>query len=151
MKKCKDCQVELNESNCNKGQFARKFYICKVCWKPYSKKYRDKNPNSIKTHNAKPISRFNRLKFSTRKRGHEVTISFEEFKFITDEPCIYCHNKLCKKSEQGSNLDRIDNSKGYTIDNIQPCCKVCNAVRNQFLTVEETHVVINALMKFRGF
>jgi len=50
------------------------------------------------------------------------------FENVTSKPCIYCGSI----DKVGS--DRIDNSKGHTKDNIVPCCKKCNVIRNQFFT-----------------
>ena len=47
-------------------------------------------------------------------------------------------------------LDRIDPLKGYTKDNVLPCCKRDNYIRNKFLTVDETKVVVMALEEFRA-
>ena len=33
-------------------------------------------------------------------------------------------------------IDRIDNNKGYTIDNIVPCCHICNQAKSSF-TLQE--------------
>lgn len=33
-------------------------------------------------------------------------------------------------------IDRIDNNKGYTIDNVVPCCKMCNQAKNDY-TLQE--------------
>lgn len=49
---------------------------------------------------------------------------------ITNKPCIYC------QSNHQVGADRIDNSKGHTKDNIVPCCKQCNLIRNQFFSHE---------------
>lgn len=47
-------------------------------------------------------------------------------------------------------LDRKDNSLGYIIDNVLPCCGDCNKVRNTVLTVEEMEVAMKAVLVFRS-
>lgn len=63
------------------------------------------------------------------------------FEFIITQPCFYCGslpNKIArdisKTGELLSNtiiihhgIDRIDSSIGYEVDNIVPCCKLCNS------------------------
>ena len=38
-------------------------------------------------------------------------------------------------------IDRLDNSKGYEIDNIVPCCFVCNQVKSNRFTVQEMLII----------
>lgn len=147
MKQCRKCGVDLTSDNHYPSYTKASIYVCISCSKGYYKQRRTKD--SVSEANSRPISRFRRLVASTKRRGHEVLISFKEFENLMNQPCTYCFNRLGGISKQGSNLDRIDNSKPYSIDNIQPCCKVCNNIRNNFLTVQETHVVVDALLKYR--
>lgn len=54
---------------------------------------------------------------------------------ITTKPCCYCGSSL------SIGADRIDNSKGHTKDNVIPCCKACNVIRNRFFTIEEFKLI----------
>ena len=74
------------------------------------------------------------IKSSARHRGYEFKLSKEKMREIMKKPCIYCgvlpgtirtagkHNG----SYIYNGIDRIDNSKGYIVDNCVPCCKICN-------------------------
>lgn len=65
--------------------------------------------------------------------------------------CHYC-DKPPSNNYRGctyNGLDRIDHKKGYTKDNVQPCCKECNSLRSNRLTVEETKVAVKAINKLR--
>ena len=52
-------------------------------------------------------------------------------------PCFYCGaeksnhkvTKNCKEGFDHNGIDRIDSSKGYTPDNVVPCCKICNKAK----------------------
>ena len=59
-----------------------------------------------------------------KQRGYEVSISKEDFSKIVSMPCQYC-----AESEKVIGVDRIDNSKGYTLENSAPCCKNCNMMK----------------------
>ena len=45
--------------------------------------------------------------------------------------CPICNNELYINFKDGNTYtnitaDRIDNTQYHTLDNIQPCCKICN-------------------------
>lgn len=77
---------------------------------------------------------------TARNRGLEFNLTDEEFFSLTKESCYYCGDiQLVRYAGEGyplSGLDRIDNSKGYTLDNVRPCCRVCNVAKNN-MTEEE--------------
>jgi len=44
-------------------------------------------------------------------------------------------------------IDRVDNSKGYSIDNICKCCLICNRIKSNFFTGKEFHLIAPTLIK----
>lgn len=46
----------------------------------------------------------------------------EEFFALAEQPCVFCGGP----TGTGIGLDRIDESRGYEPDNVQPCCGPCN-------------------------
>lgn len=85
------------------------------------------------------------------KNGNkEWNISFNDFQKLITTPCYYCKNNLGSLSKNcGSGLDRINNDKGYTLDNVIPCCYVCNSRRNKYLTIEENKIAAMVIIKIR--
>lgn len=75
-------------------------------------------------------------------RGLVFKISFEDYKCFLKQPCFYCNKKT-------TGLDRINNKKGYLLENVLPSCRTCNILRNDLFTVEETQVMVKALIKYR--
>jgi hypothetical protein len=73
-------------------------------------------------------------------RGLEFSLDKEYFRHITSEDCYYCgnHPSTVQKTERCNGeyiyngIDRIDNSKGYTIDNCVPCCNQCNMAKRSY-------------------
>ena len=70
---------------------------------------------------------------SARHRGIEFSIDFDTFIDLTSKNCFYCgmEPKQIRQRYGGTphiynGLDRVDNSKGYIINNVVPCCKSCN-------------------------
>ena len=74
---------------------------------------------------------------ATGKRNFEWSISKEQFRHLTKQNCQYCGcepsreqtAQYCNGTYIYNGLDRVDNSKGYTIDNVVPCCTTCNLAK----------------------
>lgn len=96
-----------------------------------------------------PSSRFKGAKRRAVSRNKEWTLTFEEYCSFLDKPCYYCKNQLGTPKCYGAGLDRLDNTQGYSSNNVVPCCKYCNSIRNDFITVEETKLLITTLIEFR--
>lgn len=78
--------------------------------------------------------KFNKFMTDATLRKITVSISKEQWKTIIKKPCQYCKNNF---DDAGSNgIDRVDSSFGYSDDNIVPCCKTCNLMKN-VLSVDE--------------
>lgn len=81
---------------------------------------------------------FNRLYKKYKRRNRETKfLSKADFKLLTQQNCHYCNSSpsnVIKHSTNGDyvyqGLDRKDSSKGYTIDNVVPCCIICNRAKN---------------------
>lgn len=118
----------------------------------YQMKYAQTHKDEIKALKReiklRPETRFRDGKWRAKNRGLSWTISFEEFKSLISTVCYYCSSDLSKSI--GTSLDRINNSKGYDIDNILPCCSICNRGRNKFFTVAEWKIMVNALLAYRN-
>jgi hypothetical protein len=90
--------------NCTNEPIKRKGGLCH---KHYARKRREFDPVG---------TRFNQFKGNARRRNKPFEITISQFrKFCSDT------GYLISKGKRGQNatIDRIDNSKGYTIDNIQ--------------------------------
>ncbi len=82
------------------------------------------------------------------KRGLEVTITYDDLIEIINNPeCHYCgeillynkhtRNELKEHNTRAYQLDRKDNNKGYTKDNVVPCCWTCNRLKSNVFSFEE--------------
>lgn len=74
---------------------------------------------------------FSSYKSDAKRRGIEFKLVFEEFKKITSKNCIYCGlpPSSGNSSYHYNGIDRINSSKGYLSDNIDPCCWKCNTMK----------------------
>lgn len=70
---------------------------------------------------------------SAKRRGLEFNLPLEFFLQQIQARCFYCGdnpNNKCKQTNVFySGLDRINNNKGYILDNIVPCCITCNIMK----------------------
>jgi hypothetical protein len=78
---------------------------------------------------------YNRYKNAAKQRSISFELSKDEFSKITSQNCHYCGIKPMQITVLSSphngdyfhnGIDRLDNNKGYTIENSVPCCKNCN-------------------------
>jgi 5-methylcytosine-specific restriction endonuclease McrA len=77
-------------------------------------------------------------------RGLEWNLKYEEVYELISKNCYYCGlpptnmkiTKNCKKGFTYSGIDRIDSSKNYDINNVVPCCALCNKAKGN-LSISE--------------
>ena len=96
----------------------------------------------------KGVAYFNALvsmmKGNAKTRSLEWQLTREQVRHLTKRSCHYCGAEpsqvLSSRKYSGTyaynGLDRVDNDKGYTIDNVVPCCFVCNRAKGNLTTGE---------------
>lgn len=90
-------------------------YGTKEYWRAYDVYVRTKNiPKAIRWD----VGQWDRV------RGFINTVSEETIARIISNPCLYCGETTLKIT-----LDRKDNTKGHSEDNVNPCCIRCNLLR----------------------
>lgn len=75
-----------------------------------------------------------------RVRGLEFFLTEEDAIGLFNSPCYYCGeppSNLCKRKDMYGELyyngiDRLDNTKDYTIENSVACCWRCNRVKGDW-------------------
>lgn len=77
--------------------------------------------------------RYAQLKRVGKATEREVTITLNQYTQIVCDNCYYCNGQL---PETGYGLDRVDNTKAYSIENIVPCCSICNIAKRALTTQE---------------
>ena len=90
---------------------------------------------------------------SAKHRGISFDLTKEEFISIIHQPCHY-DGFMDRKNTQWGNerfeingIDRLDPTKGYTMDNCVPCCKNCNYAKRS-MSDEEFTSWIQRLINF---
>ena len=77
----------------------------------------------------------NDIKCKARKRGKAWMLSHEEAFSLITQACTYC-GFTPEWPENRVGIDRVDNLKGYEVDNCVPCCFHCNSAKGD-QTLEE--------------
>lgn len=121
--------------------------ICNSC---YLKQWRKDNIDSVTIYDKSILRRFNKAKRVAKKRKVDWTLSVEGFLELCNKPCFYCNNFLGKVVEFGTGLDRINSDLGYQINNVVSCCKCCNMIKNDILSLDEMKQVIELVIKLRN-
>jgi hypothetical protein len=164
---CKRHESKIYQRNLSKDEknvYMRKWYKTENGIKARKKSYKNLlNKGYYENGNGK----YNNLKQSALKRGYEFNLTENELKkFLIETPevCFYCgipieeylklRADILKESKsklyktmlyraRGTvlSIDRIDNEKGYSLDNIVKCCWICNSIKGVFLNVEEMKVI----------
>lgn len=149
MKKCYKCKIIKDKSEfCkDKTRCDGLRYICKHCANKYNKtfsktteqrehkrkytmEYR-KTSETYKKYCDTPNYSYTQYKASSKTRKLLFNITFEYFLTFWQKPCYYCNDSIEKIG-----LDRIDSNKGYQLDNIIPCCKICNRMKHSMNQID---------------
>jgi hypothetical protein len=93
-----------------------------------------------------PATRFKRSIWLAKRKGVEWGLTLEQFSQFVGIGCSYCGGPLARL---GSNIDRIDNTKGYFVDNCVPSCGICNWVRFNIFTHAEMKILGKAVGEIR--
>lgn len=95
------------------------------------------------------------LRDSAARRGKEFALTFKKVKqLLTQKRCHYSGVPF-EEYVPGQNddfirtIDRVDNKRGYTDDNVVACTKRMNLIKNDY-TIEELMAIHNGIFKHYG-
>lgn len=98
---------------------------------------------------------FDVYKNSAKVMNRCFDISLEHFVELTQQNCRYCGvvpsniaRVINGDNFEYNGLDRIDNTKGYTLDNVVPCCLHCNQAKSNLTKKEFLEHVIKIYHHF---
>jgi hypothetical protein len=83
---------------------------------------------------------YKNYKLNALKRNIPFNLTIDDFNKIITKNCDYCnvppqqvlHKKGMKYDLTYNGIDRVDNNRGYSIDNCVPACKFCNLAKRNF-------------------
>ena len=126
--KCIHCSKTYETYKTSKGNISK---ICHSC-RETQQKAEAKRPPRIRNYQAEAKRNLDNnwktfLSKSVEKREKECNLTKEQYIDLIQKPCIYC-NYYCEDEING--IDRLDNTKGYILENCIPCCKHCNRMKH---------------------
>ena len=99
-------------------------------------------------------------KRNAKIRGIEYNLTEKEFAKITKMDCYYCGakpNNIRNRDNERyhgeyiyNGIDRKDNIKGYTVDNVVPCCRICNMAKSNLTEKEFRDWIKRLVIKDRS-
>ena len=83
---------------------------------------------------------FYRYKIEAEKRDLEFSLTRKQFRKLTQRNCFYCgikpYKTTCRPGANGefiyNGIDRVNNIKGYIVDNCVTCCSMCNNMKHAY-------------------
>lgn len=93
-----------------------------------------------KTRLPNGLSKWRRMiriyKKNAKYQGRDFTLTEQQFMDTASMDCVYCGAKpaLTSYGVVSNGIDRVDPTKGYTPDNVAPCCYRCNYMKNKLTT-----------------
>jgi len=123
----------------------------------YQKKYYQTNKEKIGVNHKNYMEKYRQtsiaiyqiLRWSAKKRNIDFLITLEDFKLWynnQEQKCYYCNRTLNEiqqdirendKYNHRLTIDRKDNAKGYSLDNITLACYRCNTIKGDYFTEKE--------------
>lgn len=88
---------------------------------------------------------YKKYKRRATKMGVNWNLSVEQFDYLVSQDCFYCgqtpereyhHTPAMNGAYVCNGIDRIDNDRGYTYDNLLPACWQCNRAKGTLSLAE---------------
>lgn len=103
---------------------------------------------------------FQKMRHKAGTRNIEFHLELDDLKRLISQDCHYCgvtgFNSVQYRSKSGvtesfkyNGLDRVDSAGHYTVDNVVPCCPICNRAKGS-VSYEEFMAWISRLSLARS-
>jgi hypothetical protein len=150
---CNRCNTELPATPemfvVDKTRLDGLAYECRECHRE-RKKGRDKRTDrwANLTDEQKSKVKARQRRYNATSKGRAISLKkayerIDECDFTSDEltqfllqPCVHCGT-----TDLPRGLDRIDNVRGHTKDNVAPSCAPCNFARGDRFSFEEMQLI----------
>ena len=156
LKPCSKCKqyLPLTDFSKDNKRWDKLRLLCKECGNEKGKKYResDRGKETTRKYMQSGRSREVERKYrqtiegkykshrkDAKRRNYAFNLTLNQFRGIVTQTCLYCG--LTSEAGKLNGIDRIDNTKGYELNNCVPCCTKCNRMKLDH-TVDQFHAQI---------
>ena len=138
---CVMCGIEITEDE--KGFFGHSIQKCPTCYmqmRAAEDKRGKVERNFGHEKRLNPLKHFREYIDCASSRNIPFELTLEQFSELVQLPCYYCKFST---DHEVIGIDRINSDLGYSIENVKPCCKICNVMKGT-LTLDEfaKHITI---------
>ena len=112
------------------------------------------NVNSAARRNKPFTCAYNTLRLGAKRRNIPMNITFVRFlEYTKVKHCHYCDEYIpwAERNKNSYFLDRKNNFKGYTEENVVVCCSSCNEIKGRHVTYEEMLILRSGLLALTAF
>lgn len=86
--------------------------------------------------------RYSGYKSNAKRRNIEFSLTEEDFRNLINSPCYFTGRTLTWES---MGIDRLDSSRGYTLDNCVPACFPVNRAKSDMSVTEFFELIRNVV------
>jgi len=126
---CVMCGLLYDAYHTSKGVESTRCLECQDSMRKQDQKRADRERNYKNEHLRNMAFYLKAYQFSAKRRNYAFELSLEQFERLVTKPCFYCDYH---KEGEVNGIDRLDNNKGYTVENSKPCCEMCNHMKQMY-------------------
>ena len=124
---CSKCRAPLPRTPEHFNHLARSpdglDYWCKGCRRCARQESYQRNRRAEPQH-LTPKDKWRGYRNGARQQDLAWGLTWEQFMGLWQLPCHYCGSEILTIG-----LDRVDNDRGYLIENVVPCCPACHRMK----------------------
>lgn len=123
---CLMCNTVFTAFTTRNGRDSTRCPTCNIQQQTQDAKRQDRERNYKEECMKNLDSYYEGYKRNAVKRNYEYSLSLTEFTTLVSAPCYYCNHSV---PGEANGIDRVDNIRGYILDNCVACCEMCNRLK----------------------